>query len=85
MSGGGGDPQECEGKAYDRFLAPGLEFDGFKGIYLNKAGQAQVWEAWEQVVFDRKSRGTVFFIGVARNDQWNDVSLWRGKNARIRS
>ena len=35
--------QECEAKAYDRFLAPGLDFDGFKGIYLNKTGQAQVW------------------------------------------
>eukprot|EP00903_Cladosiphon_okamuranus_P010394 g9832.t1 len=31
--------QECDTKAYDRFLAPGLEFDGLKGIYLTKAGQ----------------------------------------------
>ncbi|CAN0127836.1 unnamed protein product, partial [Scytosiphon promiscuus] len=34
--------QECEVKAFDRFLAPGLTFDGFEGIYLNKAGRAQV-------------------------------------------
>ncbi|CAN0481523.1 unnamed protein product, partial [Ectocarpus sp. 8 AP-2014] len=33
--------QECEAKAFDRFLSPGLALDGFEGIYANKAGQAQ--------------------------------------------
>ncbi|CAN0047140.1 unnamed protein product [Ectocarpus sp. 13 AM-2016] len=37
--------QECEAKAFDRYLSPGLAFDGFEGIYANKAGQAQEGEA----------------------------------------
>ncbi|CAM9309857.1 unnamed protein product [Pylaiella littoralis] len=43
--------QECEAKVFDRFLAPSLAFDGFEGIYLNKAGQAQEGEA----IFYRRS------------------------------
>lgn len=64
-------------KAFDRFLAPGLTFDGFEGIYLNKAGRAQVSFALRQnfslllcVVLRTKSRcvsplwGRVFLVCV---------------------
>ncbi|CAN0308724.1 unnamed protein product, partial [Ectocarpus sp. 4 AP-2014] len=47
--------QECEAKAYDRYLSPGLAFDGFEGIYANKAGQAQEGEA----IFYRSSALTL--------------------------
>lgn len=38
--------QECELKAFDRFLSPGLHHDGFEGLFLNKAGSAQVKLVW---------------------------------------
>ncbi|CAN0206293.1 unnamed protein product, partial [Laminaria digitata] len=44
--------QECEVRAFKRFLSPGLEFDGFEGIYRNKAGLAQEGEA----IFFRRSK-----------------------------